>query len=176
MKRTRRLTVVVALGLMLLLGLPGGSAEVSSGGPESACVVPLAFADCLLQQAGGTLNCSMLLEFSSATEDNIGFTNLLPNTPSVSVPRIREILNNGCESVHIGDHIGIGNGSNLQPMMAALEGYVAHYGREMMAPIVKSTCPNPQFNQLQEIVGFAEFRVEEIVGPPHNLILIRFDC
>jgi hypothetical protein len=166
----------MCLGLAVVLGFQGRLASVTSGAPTSACTVPLVFADCLIVQPGGGLNCSLELEFSSATEDNIGFTSLLPGTRAVSVGRIREVLRDDCAAVSVGDLIGVGNGSNLAPVISDFANWLARNGPQMTAPIVKSTCPNPQFNQLQEITGFATFTVEEIVGPPVNKVRIRVEC
>ncbi len=149
------------------------------GGPCTECVVPLVFADCLIVQEDDSLACGEELVFTSATVDNIGFTNLIPGDGSVNTPGIIDVFNNNCGGgVGVGDSIGIGNGNNLNNnVIAAMQAYIERNGTTMKAPIVHpASCPDPQFNQLQPVVGFATFTVLEIQGAPNRMLRIALDC
>ena len=62
----------------------------------------------------------------------------------------------------------------------ALEELIARSGPTVTAPIVHpDPCPDPQFNQLQPVVGFATFTIVEVLGPPttpHREIRLQLDC
>jgi hypothetical protein len=149
-----------------------------SGGACTDCGVPLVFADCIIEQPDGSLSCGTELVFTSATMDNIGFTNLIPDDGSVNTPGIIDVLDGNCRGVNVGDRVGVGNGNNLTPrVIEAFEAYLARNGNRVTAPIISpASCPDPQFNQLQPIVGFATFTILEVSGPPNRHLRVALEC
>jgi Flp pilus assembly protein TadG len=147
------------------------------GGPcEEGCAVPLAFAECIVVNPDGSLNCGTELVFNSDNTDNIGFTNLA-NDPTVSVPVVRSILNGNCKHVSVGDPIAVGNGASLNPLVMDFQPYV---GKQVSAPIVRlpGGCP-AKFNEhgsAAPIVGFATFTITNVVGAPTKTVYISLEC
>jgi Flp pilus assembly protein TadG len=148
------------------------------GAPCDGCSVPLAFARCQIEGENGALQCGQTLLFRSDTMDNIGFTNLTNDDRSVSTSGIIDILHNKCGSVKKGDHIGVGNGNNLNPnVVRAFEDFIYAYGDTVSAPIVETRdgCP-AKFEGLLNVIGFAKFRIVGVVGPPNQSIEIELLC
>lgn len=161
----------------------GAHAVAVSGGPcEEGCAMPIVFAKCLVQpDSSQPVECGQRLVFTDATIDNIGFTNLDPGNGSVNTPTIIDILNGECSGVDVGDAIGVANGNNMTPqVIAALNDYIARNGNRVTAPIIDTgECGNPQFNQLQVVIGFASFTIIAVRGPPtqpQREIEIELDC
>ncbi len=148
------------------------------GGACDDCTLPFVFADCIVLRADGTIDCGRELIFTSATIDNIGFTNLADGVSAVNPPTIIDILNGTCGDVSVDDEIGVGNGNNLTPnVIAALRAYIDRNGSTVVAPIIHpATCPDPQFNRLQPVVGFATFEILEVQGPPDRMLRIQLKC
>ncbi|HEY3357715.1 MAG TPA: pilus assembly protein TadG-related protein [Polyangia bacterium] len=156
------------------------AAVAVGGGPCSGCALPFVLADCQVVQPDGTLKCNETLKFSSATVDNIGFTNLADGVHAVNPPTIISILKGGCKDVGYGDHIGVQNGNDLTPQVQkALTDYLDQHGWQnpVLVPIVHpDTCPDPQFNRLQEVVGMASIVITGVHGQPHRSIDIQVKC
>jgi Flp pilus assembly protein TadG len=153
----------------------GAEAIAVSGSPCEGCSIPIAFADCLVRQDDGTIDCGEVLQFASSNDDNIGFTNLLPDDSGVNPPTIREIMRGGCRSVRVGDNIGIQNGNDFVPVF---DEFAALVNQQVTAPIISpASCPDPQFNRLQPVVGFATFTILAVnrTGSDKS-ITIRLDC
>ena len=148
------------------------------GGPCDNCSVPLVFADCLIVQPDGTLNCGETLVFRSDTTDNVGFTNLEDGVNSVSTSGIIDILDHDCSAVGVGANVGVGNGNNLNNnVIKAFRDYLVRNGNKVTVPVVSPPggCP-AKFNGLQPVVGFATFTILGLTGPPDQSITIRLDC
>ncbi len=147
------------------------------GGPcEEGCAVPLAFAECLVVNPDGSLNCGSELVFNSDVTDNIGFTNLT-NDPSVSTAVLRSILQGQCRKVEVGDPISVSNGANLSPLVSD---FLPLVSKQVSAPIVRlpGGCPakfNEHGNQAP-VVGFATFTITAVTGGATKSITIRLDC
>lgn len=161
----------------------GVSAEAVAvgGGPCEGCMVPLVFADCLIVRPDGNLDCGAVLRFSSATVDNIGFSNLQDNVRPVNPPGIVDILNGDCAHAGFNDRIGVGNGNNMTGrVIEALLDHLDRNGPKVIAPVISpGSCPDPQFNRLQPVVGMATFTITDVRGPPEQYdreIDIRLEC
>lgn len=143
------------------------------GGPcEDGCTLPIVFPDCLILDAYGNLKCNEALEFSSANIDDIAWTSLDPELPA-NPPTTISILNGtSCHGAVCGEVIRIQNGNGVNPVLDALEQYE---GKTVSAPIIDMDCP-PQFVQAHEIMGFATFTFEKVLGPPDNYLRIKLDC
>ncbi|MBI5547499.1 MAG: Tad domain-containing protein [Deltaproteobacteria bacterium] len=166
-------------------GFTGGQREASvtaeavavHGAPCDGCAVPLVFAECIIRQADGTLNCGQTLVFRSDTLDNIGFTNLEADERSVSTSGIIDILDGDCRSAQVGNDVGIGNGNNLNNgVINAFERFIARNGRSVAAPIASTPDGCGKFNGMQTVVGFARFTILGLTGPPDQSITIQLDC
>ncbi len=157
----------------------GVSAEAVAvrGGPCADCSVPFVFPDCVIAP-DDTLNCGAQLVFSSAIQDNFGFSSL--GTGPTNVNTVKNILDSDCSEIDVGETVSINNGNFLTPgangIVAAIENYIARNGPQVTAPIVHLSCPNPQFNQDAEVVGFATFTILSVQGPPNQMLTIRLDC
>lgn len=134
------------------------------GGPrDDKCPVPIVLPSCALLGNNGQYVCGQSVtfttdgRFSNANIDTIGFTNL-SDSPNVSNSGVRDILNNGtCLPVTMGQSIGVqnGNGFNKQ-VYDALAGFLQKNGNTVSVPVADiGGCPNPQFNQMHPINGFA---------------------
>lgn len=152
------------------------SVAVLGGACEEGCAVPLAFAECLIVNPDGSLNCGTELVFSSDVTDNIGFTNLSSDS-AVSTDVLRDILRGECKKVQVGDAISIGNGAQLSPLVADFSLLI---GKQVSAPIVRlpSGCP-AKFEEAGGsaiVVGFATFTITNVTGGATKAIYIRLDC
>ncbi len=147
------------------------------GGPcEEGCAVPIAFAECLVVNPDGSLDCGTELVFNSDVTDNIGFTNLT-NDPSVSTAVLRSILQGNCQKVEVGDPISISNGANLSPLVGD---FLPLLSKQVSAPIVRlpGGCP-AKFNEHGNeapVVGFATFTITAVTGGATKSISIRLEC
>ncbi len=146
------------------------------GGPRSdGCPIPIVFADCMVRRADGTLKCDDPLVFNSDGLDNIGFTNLIAD-PSVNTDILQLILQGQCRPVHVGDPIGVSNGSNISPLVSFIQPLI---GRRVSAPIVDlGECP-VQFNEHPEgarIEGFASFTILAVQGGANKSLTVALDC
>jgi Flp pilus assembly protein TadG len=152
------------------------SMAVRGGSCEEGCAVPLAFAECLIVNPDGSLNCGTELVFNSDTTDNIGFTNLASDS-AVSTDVLRDILRGSCKKVAVGDAISIGNGAQLSPLVGDFQALI---GKQVSAPIVRlpSGCP-AKFEEAGGeaiVVGFATFTITNVTGGATKAIYIRLDC
>ncbi|HET9553269.1 MAG TPA: pilus assembly protein TadG-related protein [Anaeromyxobacteraceae bacterium] len=125
------------------------SAVAVGGGPcEDKCAFPAAFADCLLVNPDGSLNCDdRFYVFNSDWQDNIGFTSLEPGV-SASVPNIKAALG-ACVASSADEPIPITNGNPVQPI--SQDPFFKRLPMTVNAPVVHADrCPPAQYQKCSQ--------------------------
>jgi Flp pilus assembly protein TadG len=169
--RDARLTLPVGFGAFLGGGMTTSvrsSAVAVGGGPcDDHCAFPGAFADCMLVNPDGSLNCDeRFYVLNSDWQDNLGLTSLDPAQPA-NVPSVRAALN-ACVESSADTPVPVMNGNPIQPVFR----HSPSFPMEVVAPVVHAEncfsphyqkctssdptalCPNPRFNHDMTIVGY----------------------
>ncbi|HSM91635.1 MAG TPA: pilus assembly protein TadG-related protein [Anaeromyxobacteraceae bacterium] len=160
------------------------------GGPcQERCAFPAVFADCIMVNPDGSLDCSeRYYVLNSDWQDNLGLTSLDPNEPA-SVPNIKDALHD-CVPTSADMEIPVTNGNMLQPI--SVDPYFNDLPKEVSSPvvhvercepahfepcdqsIVNGPCMNAKFVGDLPIVGYATFVLCYVTGanvgtwPPAN--------
>ncbi len=158
------------------------------GGPRTdKCPVPIVLPSCALLGNNGQYECGTTVtfttdgRFSNANIDTIGFTNLANNS-SVSNSGVRNILNSGtCLPVVEGESIGVQNGNGYNKLVYdALANFLQVNGNTVSVPVVDiGGCPNPTFNQMHAIAGFATVTLTMLPYDNQNKVIMiqgTLDC
>lgn len=165
------------------------SIAVGGGPAATKCAFPAVFADCLMVNEDGSLNCSeRYYVLNSDWQDNLGLTSLDPDEPA-SVPNIKDALRT-CVETSAGMEIPVTNGNALQPI--SVDPYFKDVPLEVTSPVVHAErcepahfqpcdqttvdgpCMNAKFVGSLPIVGYATFVICYVTGanvgtwPPAN--------
>jgi Flp pilus assembly protein TadG len=152
------------------------TATAVGGGAGSAdCPLPIALAKCKTVDADNEFLCDdgpRRLEFTSDTEDGIGFVNLYDDQASTpnNDANIRV-----CNPGEIKDNANVANGANFAPVIDAMLGKgsgggTCKIGSTETFPVVEVDCPggNPKFtdkgNSAAPVVGFLQAKITEITN------------
>jgi len=147
----------------------GASAVAVGGGPcNEKCSIPLVIPSCTLIDAGGNLRCDQPQGFfAPSTIDTIGLTDLIQNPASnPNTGSVADATSNGktcARTVKAGDPIGVQNGDNInakqvydgfRALMCAPGTPLADCPTYAVPVVDMGSCPPPNFNQQQVVVGF----------------------
>ena len=125
------------------------SAAIAVGGGPcgSDCAFPAAFADCMLVNPDGSLNCDgRIFTLNNDWQDNLGLTSLEPGV-SASVPNIKDALSQ-CVSSAADEEIPVTNGNPMQPI--SNDPFFGQLPRDVLAPVVHvERCEPQRYEQCQ---------------------------
>jgi len=161
----------------------GTDAVAIGGGPcNEGCAIPLVIPSCALVDGSGNLRCDQPQGFlAPATIDTIGLTDLNQGpATNPSTGTVAAATTNGTtcsRNIKVGSDLGIENGNNLnagaiyngfRALMCPVGTPLADCPTYVVPVVDMGTCPPPNYNQPQPVVGFVRVALLCVKrnGPP----------